>query len=87
MSVVLYSAVNAPRTATKIGILAAIGATALIGITRPPMFYEKRLVGTKEVAKIKDFGTAPNETLFPIWLAAGAAGTVAFALGLVTAGQ
>ena len=94
MSAIVYSAVNAPNTATKIGILAALGTTAAIGILKPNIFYSTAIVDSekpgsppKEVKRIKNFGTAPSETLLPIWMAAGVVGSFIFAATLLANGE
>ena len=68
MSVVALSCLQIPSTPIKYAIGSVLSVALIIYVTRPNLFYNS------ETQEWRNFGTAPEETLFPAWLAMLSAG-------------
>lgn len=68
MSAIAISCLQIPSSPLKLAMTAVVVTAFLVSVSKLPIFY------TQNVNKLKDFGTAPEETIFPAWLAMVAVG-------------
>jgi hypothetical protein len=68
MSAIALSCLQVPSSPIKFALTAVIVTAMLVSISQLDIFYDRAS------GKLRDFGTAPHETLFPGWLAMLAAG-------------
>ncbi len=74
MSAIAISCLNIPSSPIKFALTAVVVTALLVSITNLGVFYDS------ESNKLKDFGTAPGETIFPAWLAMVSAGYFVYML-------
>lgn len=75
MSAIAISCLQIPNTPIKFAITAVVVAAFMISVTKLETFCDPL-----NRNKLRDFGTAPGETIFPAWLAMFAAGYVVYML-------
>jgi hypothetical protein len=74
MSAIAISCLSIPSSPVKFAMTAVVVAALLLSISKLEVFYDV------QNSKLKDFGTAPGETIFPAWMAMIAAGYVVYML-------
>lgn len=74
MSAIAISCLSIPSSPIKFAMTAVLVAALLVSISKLDIFYE---AGS---GRLRDFGTAPGETIFPAWMAMFAAGYVIYLL-------
>lgn len=74
MSAIAISCLTIPSSPIKFAMTAVVVAALLVSVSKLDIFYNP------QTSKLKDFGTAPGETIFPAWLAMLAAGYVVYML-------
>ena len=72
MSIIALSCLQIPSSPIKYGLVAVLVSTLMIVISKNGLFYDE------DTRKLKDFGTAPNETIFPAWMAMFSAGYIVY---------
>ena len=72
MSAIAISCLTIPSSPIKFAMTAVFVTALLVSISKFEVFYDP------QNNKLKDFGTAPGETIFPAWMAMIAAGYVIY---------
>jgi hypothetical protein len=75
----LSSCLQVPNTPVKYALAAIVVTALIVSLTKFDAFYEPNF------GKLKDFGTAPGETIFPAWLAMFSAGYIVYTLASAAA--
>jgi hypothetical protein len=63
---VCYAAL--PSSPVKVAFAAVIVSAVIVGLTKLPIFFDQ------DTGRLRDFGTAPHETILPAWMAMMAVG-------------
>jgi hypothetical protein len=98
MSVIALTCLQVPTSPIKYAITAVVVSALLICISSESgMFYGERPVSfsdddrggttatTRSMMMLRDFGTSPEETVFPAWLAMLTAGYVVYMMSTAMA--
>ena len=74
MATLAVAYANVPTTPVKYAFTAVVVSAVIMAIARPDAFYDPR------TGALRNFGTAPHETIFPAWMGMLCVGYLAYML-------
>jgi hypothetical protein len=78
MASIAASCIAIPNSPIKLAMTAMMVTALMVSVSRFSVFYDK------ELDKLKDFGTAPTETIFPAWMAMLSVGWLVYVMTMAT---